>query len=247
MHSLKMKKILMNKKVFLLPLVALLLFPSCARYRKLQPIVQLEPEHFVEKNNIQVATKKLSSGDCKNYFGNKRIVKKYDVIQLHIKNKRLSPITLNAENISVYLEKKRKIYKHLSLNTTGRIFSRIILGTLLTGATLASFVLADLFSLIGPTTLESYCLLGTSIAFAAGAVGTVAYAPVAAIKNRTRNMNIKSYINDVVFGSNEELTIAPSETANKVIFVPKKQVLNCFDITISTQNSTPVAKFTCTV
>ena len=235
------------RKLFLIAIATMLVLPNCAKYRNLQPIVQPEQKHFVEQNNIQVATKKLSGNDCKDYFGNKRLVKKYDVIQLCIKNKRISPITLRAENISVPIERQKTVYKWLSLNTTGRVFARIIVGTALAGTACVSLLGAALFSMFGPITSTSYCLLGVTTICAAGAVGTVLYTPIAATKNKKRNINTKNYIHSIVFGRNEKLTIAPSETANKVIFVTKKQSVENFDVTFISDGMAPVAKFACHV
>jgi hypothetical protein len=235
------------RKIFLLPITALLLLPSCIKYRKLQPIIKPEPEHFVEKNNIQVATKKLSRDDCKDYFGNKRIVKKYDVIQLCIKNNRLSPITLNAENISIPLETKRKVYKNLSVNTALGVFVGIAFPVALLCASLASAAVCLCAGLLAATAggggaKASNRALYASAGFAAGAVVSIPSTAIRGAQARRRNQNIKHYVNSIVFGLNDELTIAPGKIINKVIFVPKKQSKEKFDIMFI-----PETKFNCTI
>lgn len=235
------------RKIIALSICSLFLLPSCARYRRLQPIAQPEPQQFVEQNGIQLAVTKLSANDCKNYFGNKRLVKKYDAIQLSVKNNRFSPVTLHAKDISLPLERKRDVYKNLSLNTTGRVLASVIAGTLLAGVALTLGIFIALPGMFGGS-LTRDRLAGTVIlGGATGALGIVAYAPATATKNRKRNITIKDYINTIVLGPNDTLVLESGKTINKILFVPKKNKTTSFDLTLTNEDLSPVAKFTCGV
>lgn len=97
----------------------LLVLPHCAKYSP-SPLPHPVGEEQ-EKSNIKIVTRKLSAKECAACFDEKSVSKKYDVIQLYVKNKNKKPIVLSANNISVPVESSKDVCHKIHRNTAGRV------------------------------------------------------------------------------------------------------------------------------
>jgi len=117
----------MSKKIlYFLAVSSLFLFSGCAKYKPSQiPFPSGEKQ---KANNIKIVTRKLSDKEVKICFDSQKLSKKYDAVQIYVKNNSDKTIILNAQQISLPVISAKEICKTTYRETAARITSYAIPG-----------------------------------------------------------------------------------------------------------------------
>jgi hypothetical protein len=100
-------------------LIAAIGLSGCAKYKSSS--VPYPTGFSQEAEDIQVVTRKLSDRECITCFDSKTTAKKYDAVQMYVKNNRDKPIVLSANKLDIEIENVKNISKTIYRNTAGRV------------------------------------------------------------------------------------------------------------------------------
>ena len=100
---------MIKKLLFFVSVTSLIILAGCAKYKP-------SPTPFPtgkkqELNNIKVVTRKISPQEVKICFDSTNLAKKYDAVQVYIKNNSTKSIILNSQNISLPILSAKEVCK----------------------------------------------------------------------------------------------------------------------------------------
>ncbi len=224
-------------------LASLALLPGCMkefRYEtKHVPMLNNHTTHFEQtRHGITIQAKKINEAETRNLFNgygkhlNAR--KGYIPVMINITNNTNSSWTITPQDIEIPQATFHHLKKAVHHNTAARVSLIALAGAIITIPTLITGGLALPWALLAGGKFTAAAVITMGAGMSVG-IATTSTATLEGMRSKAQNINIEEDIARTALL--HELSINPTKKITKIIFIPKKEFVNNFQLTVTNANN----------